>query len=86
MPFLMLIDSENEMPTSGPFAVGPEIQTHTVSDREGARRILAYDLQQTADATWAAPILAKFDQGENEIEVPNGIGHTFRVEYREDRK
>jgi hypothetical protein len=81
MPILMLIDTEDDMPTSGPFSLGPEIQTHTVSDRDGARRILAYDLQNTADPKWAAEILAQFDSGENVIEMPNGIGHSFRVEY-----
>jgi len=81
MPILLLIDSEDAMPKEGTFSVGPEVQTHVVSDRDGARRILKYDLDATSDPKWAAEILELFDSGENVIVKPNGIGHTFRVEY-----
>lgn len=73
MPILMLIDMA--------YSLNPEIQTHTVSDRDGARRILAYDLQNTANREWSAEILAEFDAGQNVIEKPNGKGHYFRIEY-----
>lgn len=73
------------MPTLQIFDIGDhptEVHTHLVSDRNGARRILAYDLRETADKEWGDEILAAFDAGENFIERSNG-GHPdfFRVEY-----
>lgn len=81
MPVLRMIDGQRTAPESGAFALSPEIHTHVVSSREAARRILAYDFQQTADPKWAAEILETFDRGENTIERDNGIDGYFRVEY-----
>lgn len=81
MPHIRLIDSVTNAPIEGAFAISDNITTHSVSDRDGARRILAYDLANTADPEWAAGILAAFDAGENNITTLNGPTVNFIVQY-----
>lgn len=83
MPYLQMIDiAEPQWPDTEPYT---EVIGHTVTDRDGALRILRADFQRTSDPVWAKAILDQFERGVNVIDAPNGDGHSFRVEYMEDR-
>lgn len=81
MPTLSFVDGMRD--ASGTWTAVHEIVDHQVSDRDAAFRVLKSDLQQTADRDWAAPILEKFQSGENLIVAANGpSGDFFAVKYQ----
>lgn len=81
MPILRLIDTMNNAPTEGAFRIDPEQHIFSVVDREAAYRILKADLRATANRAWSDDILAAFKAGEDVITRPNGVGHSFTVQF-----
>ncbi len=82
MPTLSLIDIAEPLWPETEQSI--ETVSHEVTDRREAYRILKADLAATSDPAWANSIKIRFDvDGENDITMPNGEGHSFRVLYEE---
>lgn len=81
MPILRLIDTVDNAPTEGPFAIAPDVHRHIVAGRVEAYQVLKADLRATANRAWSDDILAAFKAGEDVITRPNGVGHSFTVQF-----